>query len=140
MVVLWCICQIWCTFFSILSLTLSSSVLFESNDCLKIIVTLLLEQTQLSYYVIPLTKADLSGKWHVKYHCKNHFFFFLEWYVIDCKTWSWHDCFACIVHVNRGIIFTALCSKEQKRLIRLVLYVQSWIKKNEKMQIKAIKH
>lgn len=34
-------------FFSVLSLTLSFSVLFEANDCLEIIVTLLLEQTPL---------------------------------------------------------------------------------------------
>lgn len=69
-----------CTFFLVLSLTLSFSVLFEPNDCLKIIATLLMEQsrTQLPYYVITFTKLTFSRKWPATYHCKNKVVFFLS--------------------------------------------------------------
>ena len=53
-----------CTFFLVLSLTPSFSVLFEPNDCLNIIATPVMEQnrTQLPYYVITFTKLTFPGK------------------------------------------------------------------------------
>lgn len=99
-----------CTFFLVLSLTLSFSVLFEPNDCLKIIATLLMEQsrTQLPYYVITFTKSTFSRKWPATYHCKNEGFFF----PFNNMSYIWKHIYL-------------YCSKI---LIALVLYVQSWIK------------